>query len=137
MYLLDSSAIALVLGELKGEAVKTLDGKITLDLARYELGNVIWKQCVLEGRLSLEEAVDRAGSLAKILELLEVRRLHSVESLEGVMKLAVELGSTFYDAAYLYSAKEGQLTFVTEDRELVEKASLINVETMPTSKLVT
>ena len=137
MYLLDSSAIARVLGGLKGEAVKTLDGKITLDLARYELGNVIWKQSVLEGRLSLEEAVDRAGSLAKIFELLEVRCVDSVEGFEGVMKLAVELGMTFYDAAYLYSAKKGRLTLVTEDGELVEKASLINVETLPTSKLVT
>jgi len=137
VYLLDSSAIARVLGGLKGEAVKTLDGKITLDLARYELGNVIWKQSLLEGRLSLEEAVDRAGSLAKIFELLEVRCVDSVEGFEGVMKLAVELGMTFYDAAYLYSAKNGRLTLVTEDGELVEKASLINVETLPTSKLVT
>lgn len=137
MYLLDSSAIARVLGGLKGEAVKTLDGKITLDLARYELGNVIWKQSVLEGRLSLEEAVDKAGSLAKIFELLEIRCVDSVEDFEGVMKLAVELGMTFYDAAYLYSAKKDRLTLVTENGELVEKASLINVETLPTSKLVT
>ena len=137
MYLLDSSAIAVVLSGARREAVNVLDGKTTLDLARYELGNVVWKQCVFGNQLSPEEAAGKAESLARVLGLLEIRCVDSVEGFRGVMRLAVELKSTFYDAAYLYIAKEGQLTLVTEDVELAAKAALIGIKVLPVSKLTT
>lgn len=47
MYLLDTSAIAILLKRLGREALKYIAGMHTLDLARYEMGNVVWKECTV------------------------------------------------------------------------------------------
>lgn len=60
MYLLDPSAIAIILRRFQEKSVEVLEGKITLDLARYELGNVILKECALEGSMSLDEAASKS-----------------------------------------------------------------------------
>ncbi|BDC17482.1 hypothetical protein HS5_03720 [Acidianus sp. HS-5] len=43
-----------------------------------------------------------------------------------VMKVAVNMGLTFYDASYVYSAKVNNLTLVSEDKDLIKKANAIS-----------
>ena len=136
MYILDSSAIAIILKRLRGKSVEILEGKITLDLARYELGNVIWKECILEGLISPEEAVNRVEEMAKILGIIRNEKIESVEDFRGVMKLATGLKLTFYDASYLHLAKSKDLTLVTEDEELSGKAKHINIKAITVSELL-
>lgn len=52
-YLFDSSAIFRAIKENK---IELLNGSYTLELARYELGNIIWKDHVLQSTLSKQEA---------------------------------------------------------------------------------
>jgi hypothetical protein len=47
--LFDSSAIFRAIKENK---IEFLAGNYTLELARYELGNIIWKDCVLHVKIS-------------------------------------------------------------------------------------
>lgn len=97
-------------------------GKFTLDLALYELGNMIWKECVLRGTFKPNEAMVKVGKLAEVISIMNVENLETREDLAGVMKLAVKLKLTFHDASYLYVAKKLDLILVTEDAELGERA---------------
>jgi len=136
MYILDSSAIALTLKRLREKAVEVLDGKITLDLSRYELGNMIWKECALRGLISREEAIYRAVDLAEILEFMNMERIGFDEDFKGAMELATRLKLTFYDASYLQIAKRRGLILVTEDKELGEKAEGAGVGTIRVDDLL-
>lgn len=136
MYLLDSSAIAVILKRLRERSVEILEGQFTLDLTRYELGNVIWKQCALEDLISPDKAAERVGDIAGILEITKNKSIRSSEDLRGVMKLATELKITFYDASYLYTAKSNEAILVTEDRELSEKAKHASIKAITVTQLL-
>ena len=133
---LDSSTIAIIFKRLKGEAVDVLEENIMLDLAFYELGNMIWKECTLKNLISLEEGINRAGQLAKALEVVEAAKIRSPEDFKEVMRLATELGLTFYDTSYLQVAKKRNLPLVTEDRELRDKARQAGVKAMTVNELL-
>ena len=133
---LDSSTIAIIFKRLKGEAVDVLEENITLDLAFYELGNMIWKECTLKNLISLEEGINRAGQLAKALEVVEAAKIRSSEDFKEVMRLATELRLTFYDTSYLQVAKKRNLPLVTEDRELRDKARQAGVKAMTVNELL-
>jgi predicted nucleic acid-binding protein len=125
-YVLDASAIGALLERLGERGLRYLEGAVTLDLALYELGNVLWKACRLRGAISEEEALEGARGLARVLELVERERLGG-EDVEEVMALALSLGLTFYDASYLYLAKSRGSALVTEDGDLRERAKAAGV----------
>lgn len=116
-YLFDSSSVVKA---VKENEIDTLVGNNTLDLVRYELGNVLWKECALRGRSSAEDTKRLASLLKQVLSLMQVTTVACRE--EEVLDAAAELKITFYDAAYLHCARENGLLLVTEDRELIEKA---------------
>jgi len=130
LYLLDSSSVALVVRRLREKAVVVLQGSATLDLARYELGNVIWKECSLERTITVEEAEGRVADLAKILKAMEIVRVETSEDFRGVMQHATKTRTSFYDASYLYAAKRRKLILVTEDSELQAKAKHSGIRTL-------
>jgi len=121
VYLLDSSAIAIILRRLGKRAVNYLKDVYTLDLARYELGNVVWKEHTITS-MSLDETINKAGYIAKLLKMMEIKGIQSDEDFKEIMRLALKLKLTFYDASYLHIARKDGLTLVTEDRELMEKS---------------
>ncbi|HSV49670.1 MAG TPA: hypothetical protein VLH35_05085 [Candidatus Acidoferrales bacterium] len=51
--LFDSSAIFKAVNENR---VEVLAGNYTLDLARYELGNIVWKDSALQAKISEQSA---------------------------------------------------------------------------------
>lgn len=136
MLFLDSSAIAVILRRLRGKAAEIIRGGATLDLAGYELGNVVWKECVLKGSTTLEEAVKRAEDVAKILEIMRIESVEYTENFVEVMKISARLKITFYDASYLHIAKKNDFTLITGDKELEEKANEINVEAISTDEFL-
>jgi len=100
--------------------VAPLQGGVTLELARWELGNALWREARLRGTLSPDEALRLLGLITRVLSLMEVV---SIRGHEGeVLKLAVEEGLTFYDASYLYMAMARRLPLVTEDEALARVA---------------
>jgi len=136
LYLLDSSAIAVILKRLRERSVEILEGQFTLDLTRYELGNVIWKECAFGDLISPDKAVERVGDIARILEITKNESIRSSEDLRGVMKLATELKITFYDASYLHTAKSKEAILVTEDRELSDKAKHTSIKAITVTQLL-
>jgi predicted nucleic acid-binding protein len=136
MYLFDSNAIAITIKRLREKAVEALYGKATLNLAHYELGNMLWKECVLKGLISQEEALQKAEDMARMLEALRIEGIESSEDFKGVMKLATDLKLTFYDASYMYLAKNKDFTLVTEDKELSKKAEETNIKTITVNEFL-
>lgn len=127
MYLFDSSAIAIVLRRFGEKSLDLLEGEATLDLALYELGNVVWKEYALRKSMGKEEAIRRVNDLSSVLRLMDTMTI-ALADLSGVMKVAVEWNLTFYDSSYLYIAKKLGATLVTEDDELLRKAKEAGVK---------
>lgn len=127
--------MAYILLTEKESALQHLEGRRTLDLARYEIGNVVWKESVLFGNISDSEARAIIEYTARIIGQMRVLRVETPEDSSGTMKLATEHGLTYYDAAYAYHATS-QPPLVTEDMQLLKKAGQIGIEAITVSQLL-
>lgn len=121
-YLLDTSTIAVLLARYKEKALDILKKCATLDLAFYELGNIVWKEYALFKRITLEEALSRASEAYTIIQTMKVYSITKPEEYREIMSTAVTLKITFYDSAFLTISKINNFKLVTQDRELLEKA---------------
>lgn len=115
-YLFDSSSIFKA---VKNNTVEFLAGNYTLELTRYELGNILWKEKTLLKRITDEELESLAGLIKKTLALLKILDIecHEME----IVKLAGNLQVSFYDASYIFLSKKMKLQIVTEDEKLIKK----------------
>ncbi|MEM3566409.1 MAG: type II toxin-antitoxin system VapC family toxin [Candidatus Bathyarchaeia archaeon] len=125
-YLFDSSAIFKAIKENK---IDVLVGNCTLELARYELGNVLWKSFALEGKATEVEIKSLAKIVKRVLGIMEALQINCNE--EEILEIANKAKITFYDASYVYYAKAKNLTLITEDTRLLKKiANQINASTL-------
>ncbi len=115
-YLFDSSAVFRAIKENK---IEVLEGNGTLELARYELGNIIWKDFALQSKISKQEAKTLAKTIKPTLTIMEVMEIVGYE--EEIVDTAAQLKATFYDASYVYFAKAKGLRLITEDSRLIRK----------------
>ncbi len=123
-YVLDSSIIAkwFVQEEDSDKAVKIRDlfvrQKIrlsTITLARYELGNVLWKH----PSKSLDNVREDFEALSQMA--LPTLDMEDPRVLTRVFQTARDLRVTFYDASFVASAALSKATLVTADQPLYEK----------------
>ncbi len=100
-----------------GEFNKLLEGK-TLDLAPYELGNVVWKE-VTRNKISESEGVKLIKFISRVISLMEILKI----GIKGeVLKVAVDNNLSYYDASYLYASISMKDVLVTEDKKLLDRA---------------
>ncbi len=114
--LIDSSAI---LNLYMDERYAPLIGAYTTPLARYELGNAVWKRVHLLKSTKLEEGLRLLDALDTLY--LKMNKITELDPGETI-KLADEDGITYYDATYITSALDHGLTLVTDDRRLYNSA---------------
>jgi predicted nucleic acid-binding protein len=95
------------LDQLKENKIEFLAGSYTLELARYELGNIIWKECILYAKVSKQEAKMMLKTINYILDLTEL--IEIARSEEEILDTAIRLKITFYDASYAFFAKAKDL----------------------------
>ncbi len=118
----DASAIAALYlpEELSEEVEKALAGAhsvSSLDLAAYEVLNVVWKHA-RRGLISREAALEIAGEVLQLFKTLEV---HSYwEVLPDALEIALEKGVTVYDSAYVALAKKLGAALLTLDRQIAQ-----------------
>jgi predicted nucleic acid-binding protein len=117
-YLFDSSAVFRAIKENK---IELLTGNGTLELTRYELGNIVWKDYILQAKISEQEAKLITKAIKHTLTLMDVMDIAGSE--EEILETARQLKITFYDASYAYFAKMKELRLVTEDARLIKKTS--------------
>jgi len=114
--LFDASAIFTAIKENK---IGFLSGNYTVEIARYELGNIVWKDSVLQPKISKEEAKILVKTFKQTLAVMEVLQIASSE--EAILETATQFKITFYDATYAYLAKAKELQLITEDLRLIKK----------------
>jgi predicted nucleic acid-binding protein len=115
-YLFDASAIFKAIKENK---IETLVGNYTLELARYELGNILWKNFALQAKATDQEIKTLAKIIKQTLNTMETTQINCNE--QEILQTAAKLKITFYDASYAYYANTKNLTFITEDSQLLKK----------------
>ncbi|MBS7606129.1 MAG: type II toxin-antitoxin system VapC family toxin [Candidatus Bathyarchaeia archaeon] len=98
------------------DKILVLTGNYTLDLARYELGNLVWKRAVLMKDLERDECRRLMEIIKGTLNLMEILDIGCHEA--DIAELAESLKLTFYDASYVFLAKSKGVPLVTEDRDI-------------------
>ncbi len=115
-YLFDASAIFRAIKENK---IGLLTENCTVELARYELGNIVWKDYFLHAKISKEEAAMVIKAIKNTLTIMEALQIASNE--EAILETSAQFKITFYDASYAYLAKAKELQLITEDLRLIKK----------------
>jgi predicted nucleic acid-binding protein len=114
MKVFDSSSIYAC---VKAGNHALLKGNYSVILARYELGNVIWKETLLHKTFSVAEARRLIAFFDKIMETMVL--LHP--PIEEVFSIAVNYRLSYYDASYVYCAQNTNSVLITEDAKLKKK----------------
>jgi len=117
-YLFDASSI---LEAITKDKIEVLSANYTVELARYELGNTIWKRIRLLGKVNREEYTRLISLVKRVLKLMETLSIECHET--QIAEVAAKLNITFYDAAYVFHAKQKNIPLVTEDKELKTKTA--------------
>lgn len=116
-YLFDSSAVFTAMElDIAGKLV----GESSMDLARYELGNIVWKRGAIHKRLTVNEQSTMVNVAVKVLGGMTLHMISGHE--QNILTLARNLQVSFYDASYAYFAKILDLCLVTEDVQLLNSA---------------
>ncbi|AET32256.1 type II toxin-antitoxin system VapC family toxin [Pyrobaculum ferrireducens] len=118
----DASAIAALylpekLSEEVEKALAGADSVSSLDLAAYEVLNVVWKRA-RRGLISREAALEIAGEVLQLFKTLEVYSYREV--LPDALEIALERGVTVYDSAYVALAKKLGATLLTLDKQIAQ-----------------
>ena len=112
--LFDASSIYAAL-ELNRPEI--LHGQYTLDLAFYELGNIVWKGYALYNRLTKRETLQLIEMIIDALKLMNILSIKFTYE-RNILEIAMKYKITYYDASYVSIAKENKLKLVSEDKKL-------------------
>ena len=115
-FLFDASSIFVA---VKRDKEEKLLGNYTIDLAIYELGNIVWKETNLFKTLKVNEAEELLEILDEILKLMKIINIEDLD--KEIFEFAIQNNLTFYDASYAYTAKKMGLSLVTEDAKMRNK----------------
>ena len=127
--LFDSNIIYRLIRELPQGAMEKLVEGSTIYLAYYELGNALWRESLLLKRISIEEAEKSLDLMYSILEHMQVSMLDK-ETGKEVLHTAHKFNLTFYDTAYLATAKKTGKTLVTDDVKLAKASEKLCIKTL-------
>jgi predicted nucleic acid-binding protein len=133
--LFDSNIIYKLIREQPQDAVEKLVKGTTIYLAYYELGNALWRECLLLKRISIEEAKKSLNLMYSILERMQIASLDNATGSE-VLDTAYKFNLTFYDSAYLIEAKKSDKILVSDDIKLSKAAENLGIKTLSSKTLM-
>ncbi len=130
--LYDTSALLNLLLNKGSKSLSVLSGQAILDLTTYEIGNSIWKLSYLQKKITKTEACMLLDACLKVMSDMKILNIKDAE--EDVKELAVDVGQSFYDSAYLTLAKKNNLELVTDDKKLQKTASNCKIKVSTSDK---
>jgi len=133
--LFDSNIIYKLIREQPQDAAEKLANGTTIQLAYYELGNALWRECLLLKRISIEEAEKSLDLMYSILQRMQVASLDN-EAGSEVLDTAYKCNLTFYDSAYLVEAKKSDKILVSDDIKLAKAAENLAIKTLSSKTLM-
>ncbi|MEM1621942.1 MAG: type II toxin-antitoxin system VapC family toxin, partial [Metallosphaera sp.] len=101
-------------------------GNYTAPLARFELGNIIWKEVSLRKNLTREEGLKLTTYVENILDTMVIAEVNMVRT----EMIAISNDITYYDASFVSLASDLNVQLVTEDEKLrrkIGKKGIVNV----------
>lgn len=130
MSLIDASSIYTA---IKEKRVRRVAGSTTIELARFELGNIVWKEHALLHHITWDEATQVMELGEKTLKTLLFIDLSGEET--DILRTTRSSGLNYYDASYLHAAKELNAKLITEDTRLAKAATRLGIPSRSTSTL--
>jgi len=122
-YLVDASSVFLIIRSLEDEkALRLLSENCFLDLTKYEVGNALWKEHRLHRTLKEKEVQEFLDLFTQLLSRAKILTVDP-RGLSEVARFAIDEKTSFYDASYIMTARNKDLTLVTEDTQLRKVAS--------------
>jgi len=122
-YLVDASSVFLIIRSLEEEkALRLLSENCILDLTKYEVGNALWKEHRLHHTLKEKEVQEFLDLFSEVLSRTKILTVDPGD-LSEVARFAIDEKTSFYDASYMMTARNRNLTLVTEDTQLRKVAS--------------
>ncbi len=115
-YLFDSSSIFIL---TKKKQFKYFADGFTLSLARYEIGNILWKEHHLFHHITAKEFEEMISISEDVFRNMDVFDVGG--HLNYISKMASRIGISFYDASYAYFASKEGCALVTADIGLAKK----------------
>ncbi|AAY81188.1 type II toxin-antitoxin system VapC family toxin [Sulfolobus acidocaldarius] len=117
-FLFDASAIYPLIKFVDKVDLKNI---YILHLTLYEVGNAIWKDAFLHGRIK------NAKEVALLFQqLMGEFNIIDDPPLDEVIGIAISKGITYYDASYVYVSAKEKLILVSNDKELISKGNTIS-----------
>ena len=113
MNLFDTSSIFAALIENRFDV---LFGAITIPLASYELGNIIWKKTALLEEISLEESLALLQMLKTVMKNMKVLEDNGINP--DSLRLAQREKLTYYDSSFIQAAIDLGSRIITEDKKM-------------------
>lgn len=135
IYIFDANSILTLTREIGEKVVDVVRGNVTADLAFYEIGNALWKECHLHQRLSAKEAAKTLNFIRSLTGLMRVLDAKNSDFGERVLANALDLGITYYDSIYLTIAEKIKGTLVTDDEKLLD-ASRKKIAAISTTEFI-
>ncbi len=121
MLLFDASAAINMILQRGSESLASTRKNFALDLTAYEACNAVWRLCLLERKITHEEAANLVDTTSAFLSHLG-RVTYEDLNPNRILDIAISHRITFYDASYIAAAETKDLTLVTDDRELLKVA---------------
>jgi predicted nucleic acid-binding protein len=123
-HLLDASHVLWAIKSPSNEEdlLRLFSENCMLDLTKYEIGNVLWKEHTLHKSIEEDEFREFLSLLGRIVQRTETLSVEADEPPQ-VADLAAKERITFYDASYIVVAKARNLILSTEDARLEKVAS--------------
>jgi predicted nucleic acid-binding protein len=116
-YLFDASSLYTALKTFKNKLYMMAKYSAILDLTFYEIGNAM----ITEFRRGIIK--DWKSTLELWALILKNFKTLELNEFKSVGEIAVKENLTFYDASYIQASKENNLTLISDDEELLAKAS--------------
>jgi predicted nucleic acid-binding protein len=120
-FLFDASAVINMVLQHNGQSLASAKNNFALELTGYEAGNAVWRLCLLEKKITHEEASKLIDATAVFLAHLGRVTFWDLNP-SRILDIAISERTTFYDASYVAAAETKNLTLVTDDRELLKVA---------------
>ena len=118
-YLFDASSLVLIIGKIANENIlKEPVSLLITPLTPFEYGNAFWK-AFIRREITLEEFEKALMLLEKLIDI-GILSIVRVENFNEIAKISARRKISFYDASYVFLAKEENATLVTEDNGLKE-----------------
>lgn len=138
-YLFDSSSIVFCILTDPKLVHEYLTGNYTLDIALYEVSNAIIKQIKLrklpwdKGSTLLKELIQFVSTYMNVLTL-PFREFPEI--INDIADIAIKYFLTFYDACYIYAAKQRKLILVSEDQDMHRVGKDLGIKVLSLKDLI-